>query len=108
MSRLHIRKIGILSAAKIYAVMMFVISLIISVPYGLIIIVFSLFGAGMGRGSEALAVGGGGVVMGIVMMIALPIIYAIIGFIFGAIGALVYNIIAGIVGGIELEVENIA
>ncbi|MBX3245422.1 MAG: hypothetical protein KF685_13300 [Acidobacteria bacterium] len=108
MSRLRIRKIGILSAAKIQGVMMFIMSLLISIPYGLIIIAFSLFGAGFGQGSEALAVGGGGVVMGIVVMIALPIFYAIIGFVFGALGALVYNILASIVGGIELEVENIA
>lgn len=108
MSRLRIRKLGILSVAKIQAVMMFIISLLVSIPYGLIIIAFSLFGAGMGRGNEALAVGGGGVIMGVVIMIVLPIIYAIMGFIFGAIGALVYNILSGIVGGVEIEVENIA
>ncbi len=87
--------------------MMLVMSLLISIPYGLIVIVISLSGASMGRGQDALALGGGGVVVGLAIMIGLPIFYAIIGFIFGAIGAIVYNILAGMVGGIEIEVENI-
>ena len=107
MNRLMIRKFGVLSAAKIYGVMMLIISLLISIPYGLIIIVISLSGASMGRGSEALAVGGGGVIAGLAIMIILPIVYAVFGFIFGAIGALVYNVLAGMIGGVEIEVENI-
>ena len=60
MNKLRIRKLGILSVAKIYAVMMLVMSLLISIPYGLIIIVYSLFGAGLVGGDAALAIGGGG------------------------------------------------
>ncbi|MEO7674944.1 MAG: hypothetical protein ABIU09_12810 [Pyrinomonadaceae bacterium] len=107
MNKLRIRKLGILSVAKMYAVMMLVISLLISIPYGLIVIVYSLFGAGMVGGDAGLAVGGGGVVLGIGIMIGLPILYGVFGFVFGAIGALVYNIFAGIVGGVEIEVESI-
>lgn len=107
MNKLRIRKLGILSVAKIYAVMMLVMSLLISIPYGLIIIVYSLFGAGLVGGDAALAIGGGGVVIGILVMIGLPILYGIIGFIGGAISALVYNLFAGIVGGIEIEVESV-
>lgn len=106
LNKLRIKKFGILSVAKIYALMMFVIALLISIPYGLFIIVFSLMGASVGSGNEALALGGGGVVVGIVVMFAVPIFYAIIGFIGGIIGALVYNIFAGIVGGVEIEVES--
>ncbi len=108
MNKLRIRKLGVLSVAKMYAVIMLVISLIIAVPYGLIVIIFSLIGAGSTRGDAAFMVGGGGVVMGIIMMIFIPIFYAVIGFVFGAIGALVYNVFAGIVGGVEIEVENIS
>lgn len=107
MNRLRIRKLGVMSVAKMYAVMMFVISLIISIPYGLAMIVISLIGAGSVRGSDAFAVGGMGVVGGVAIMIILPIVYAALGFIFGAIGALVYNVFAGIVGGVEIEVENV-
>lgn len=108
MNKLRINKFGILSVAKIYAVMIFVISLLIAIPYGLIIIVMSLTGASLGRGSEAFAMGGVGVVAGIAVMIILPIMYAIIGFIAGVIGALIYNIFAKMVGGIEIEVESVA
>ena len=107
MNRLRIRKLGVLSVAKIQALVMLVVSLLISIPYGLIIIVYSLFGASMIGGNASFAVGGGGVVVGILVMIGLPIFYCIIGFIGGAIGALVYNLFSGIVGGIEIEVENV-
>ncbi len=110
MNKLRIKKLGILSVAKIQAVMMLVLSLLIAIPYGLIIIVISLIG-GVGAGSQdgmsGLMVGGGGVVMGIIVMIAIPILYAIMGFIAGVISALVYNIFAGLVGGVEIEVENV-
>jgi hypothetical protein len=87
--------------------MLLVISLLISIPYGLIIIIYSLFGGSMVGGNAGLAVGGGGIVFGLLIMIGLPIFYGIMGFIFGAISALVYNIFAGLVGGIEIEVENV-
>ena len=108
MNKLRIKKLGVLSVAKMYAAMAFVISLLIAIPYGLFIIIFSLIGASGARGDAAFAIGGGGVVMGIVLMIAIPIIYTIMAFIGGAIGALIYNIFAGFVGGIEIEVESIA
>ena len=106
MNKLRIKKLGILSVAKMYALIMFVIMLIISVPYGLFIMVFGA--ALMGSGSQnGLAAGGGSIVIGLVMMIGLPILYGAIGFVAGAIGALIYNLFAGIVGGIEIEVESI-
>jgi len=111
MNKLKIRKLGILSVAKIYAVMLLVMSLLISIPYGLFIIIFALIGgagAGAQDGLAGLAVGGGGVIIGLVVMIGLPIMYSIMGFIGGALTALVYNIFAGMVGGIEIEVENVA
>jgi len=107
-SKLRIKKLGVLSVAKMYAAMAFVISLLIAIPYGLVIIVFSMIGASSARGDAAFALGGGGVVMGLGMMIGLPIIYTIMAFVGGAIGAFVYNIFAGFVGGVEIEVESIA
>ncbi len=108
MSKLRIKKMGILSVAKIYALMMLVISLIISIPYGLIIMIFgAALLSGGGGGSEGLAAGGGSIVIGLLVMIGVPIFYGLMGFVFGAISALVYNIFAGMVGGIEIEVENV-
>lgn len=107
MNKLRIKKLGVLSLAKMYAAMAFVISLLIAIPYGLFIIIFSLVGAA-GAGDAGLAIGGGGVVMGIGVMIGLPIMYTIVAFVGGAVGAVVYNLFAGFVGGIEIEVENVA
>lgn len=107
MNKLRIRRLGVLSVAKMYGLMMFVISLIIFIPYGLVVIGWSIFGGSMMGGNAGLTVGGGGAVLGIVLMIGGPIIYGIIGFVFGAIGALVYNLFAGMVGGVEIEVESI-
>lgn len=110
MNKLKIRKLGILSVAKIYAVMALVMSLLISIPYGLFIIIFAIIGgagAGQQDGLAGLAVGGGGIVIGILVIIGIPIMYSIMGFVGGAISALVYNIFAGMVGGIEIEVENV-
>ena len=107
MNKLRIRKLGVLSVAKMYAAMACVISLLISIPYGLFIIIFSLIGAAGARGEAGLMVGGGGIIMGILVMIGIPIMYTIVAFIGGCIGALVYNLFAGMVGGIEIEVESV-
>jgi hypothetical protein len=108
MNKLRIKKLGILSVAKIYAVMMFVMSLLISIPYGLFIIVIALSGAStLGAEKGGFMLGGGGVVLGLGIMIGIPIMYGLIGFVAGVIGALIYNIFAGLVGGIEIEVENV-
>jgi hypothetical protein len=107
MNKLRIKKLGVMSVAKMYAAMACVISLLISIPYGLFIIVFSLIGAAGARGDAGFLVGGGGIVVGILVMIGLPIMYTIMAFIGGCIAALIYNLFAGFVGGIEIEVESV-
>lgn len=107
MNKLRIKKLGILSFAKMQGLMGLVIGLIIGVIYGLIIILYSLLGASLVGGNNALAVGGGGVVIGIVVMIGVPIFYGVISFVFGAIIAVIYNVFARIAGGVEIEVENV-
>ena len=107
MNKLRIKKLGVLSVGKMYAIMMLIMMLIVCIPYGLFIIVIALSGASSLEGNGAFALGGGGVAIGLVVMIGLPILYAIFGFIAGVIGALIYNILSGIVGGVEIEVENV-
>jgi len=107
MNKLRIKKLGILSVAKMYAVIMLVVSLLISIPYGLFIMIFGAAMMGSGE-KEGFIAGGGSVVIGLLVMIGLPILYAAMGFVFGAIGALIYNLFAGIAGGVEIEVENIS
>jgi hypothetical protein len=104
MAKMVIRRFGVFSAAKIYAVVMAGMGLVIGVPLGIIMMIF---GAAMMAGGGNSAAGGGvGIGIGIFYMIGLPIMYGILGFIFGAIGALIYNIAAGIIGGLEMELEN--
>lgn len=106
MNKLRIRKIGVLSVAKLNALIAFVFSLLLAIPYGLIIMIFGATAFGTGESGGMLA-GGGAIIFGILIMIGLPILYAIIGFVGGAIGALLYNLFAGIIGGIEIEVESV-
>lgn len=105
MARMVIRRFGIFSAAKIYAVVMAGMGLLIGVPLGIIMMIFGA--AMMAGGSNSAAGGGVGIGIGIFYMIGLPIIYGILGFIFGAIGALIYNMAAGIIGGLEMELDNV-
>ncbi|MDQ3322353.1 MAG: hypothetical protein M3525_07980 [Acidobacteriota bacterium] len=106
MNKLRIKKLGILSAAKMYALIMLVVSLLFSTPFGLFMM-FSSVAMVENRNAGIGTINGGGVVAGLLFMIGVPIFYGAVGFVFGSIGALIYNIFAGIVGGVEIEVENI-
>ena len=108
MAEMTIRRFGVISVAKIYGLLLFIVGLIIGVIYGLI---FILFGAAMTAiapgGRDAAAGGISTVVIGIIMMIAIPVMYGLLGFISGAIGALIYNAVAGIIGGIKFDLEGV-
>jgi len=109
MAEMTIRRFGILSVAKMQALLMFVIGLIIGVIYGLLFMLFGAAVAALAPQSESQAWGGlGSVVGGLVIIIAMPIFYGLIGFIGGAIAAIIYNIAAGVVGGIRFELEGAA
>ena len=107
MAEMTIRRFGVLSVAKIYGLLTFLIGLIVGVIYGLVLILFGAAMSAIAPGREATAGGISTVVIGIVMMIAFPIMYGLLGFISGAIGALIYNAVAGIIGGIKLELEGV-
>jgi hypothetical protein len=86
--------------------MALIMSLIISIPYGLIIMVFGAAMLGSGE-KVGFAAGGSSILIGLAIMIGLPIFYSVCAFIGGAIGAFIYNLLAGMVGGVEIEVENV-
>ena len=108
MAKMQIRRMGVFSCAKIYAIVMAAFGLVFGVLYGLFFMVIggAMLAAGSGARGEG-AAGAGGLVIGLVMMVVIPIFYGVLGFVMGAIGALVYNIAAGFVGGVELELENV-
>lgn len=108
MPEMTIRRFGVMSVAKMQALVMFVLGLVIGVIYGLIFIVFGAAITAMAPSGDAAAAGGiPTVIIGIVFMIAFPIIYGIMGFIIGCIWALVYNLAAGVVGGIKFDLEGV-
>ncbi len=94
-----VKKIGVLSCAKIQAVVLAILGLIIGVLYG-IIGFFIALAAPHEFGSNFPAV------IFVLMPIIMPIFYGILGFISGAIGAFVYNIVAKWIGGLEVEIEQ--
>jgi hypothetical protein len=93
-----IKKLDVLSVAKISGIIAAAIGLIA----GLFFLLFGGIFAGLlgsdGAGGGLLALGGG-----IFGLIFFPILYGVFGFIGGLIQALIYNLAAGFVGGIRIE-----
>jgi len=99
-----IKKIGVLSTAKIYGAIMAAIGLAIGLIWAFVaLIAGTLLGAAAMRPGAGASIGG---LIGVGMIIIFPLIYGVLGFIGGAVGALIYNLAAHYVGGIELEVEE--
>ncbi len=105
MAMMIVKRVGVLSFAKMQALVCAFLGLFIGIIYGLIFMVVgaALFSQG-GRGGGAGA-GASSIVIGLVMMVAIPIIYGVMGFIFGALAAFIYNVAAGFIGGMELDLE---
>src|SRR5947209_6034673 len=104
--KMVIKRLGVLSIAKIYGLICAVFGLIIGVFYGLIFAVFGAMLSGLGRSSSS---GSGAVGAGVGFVFAVilfPILYGIIGFIAGAIGAAIYNLAAGWMGGVEMDLDT--
>src|SRR5258708_32703078 len=96
-----IKRLGVLSVAKIHGAVMFCVALVIIVPFFLLM---TLFGAMASMGDRN-PFGALGAVGGILLALAIPVLYGCLGFVMGAITAFVYNIVAvwgcARVGGID-------
>ena len=108
MINLTIKRVGVLSLAKIFALVFLVIGLIIGVIYGLFIMILGGTLLSQAGGDAAGFAAFGGVVAGILVMVMVPIFYSGIGFVFGVLYASVFNAAAGFLGGLELQVEGAA
>lgn len=106
MNKLQIKKLGVLSVAKIQALVGFVVGLILGIIYFIIFAVFGAMIMGL-AGRDGAAAGGITIVYGVAALIGLPIFYGIAGFVGGVIVSLLYNLVARFIGGIEIEVENV-
>lgn len=95
-----LKSIGVMSAAKIVAVMYAVMGLIGGLFFAAIFsLIPTMDGAGAPPSWLAPMAGLGSIVI-------MPVVYGIIGFCVGAIGAVIYNALAGMIGGIELRLEQ--
>jgi hypothetical protein len=93
-----IRRIGVLSAAKLYAAISFAMGLI----FGVFVALGSLLGMSFGDPDTPAIIG---MMFGVGAVVLLPLFYGAMGFVFGAIGAALYNLFAGLVGGLEVETQ---
>ena len=100
MKNLTIKKVGVLSAAKLSGVLGVVIGLLVGLMYAL---VFLVVGASrMGSGGE----GAGFLAGGAFVVCVAPIVYGGISFVMGALYAFVFNVVTDMMGGLELTVEE--
>jgi hypothetical protein len=94
-----VRRIGVLSLAKITGALYAILGLII----GACISLFAVLGSAFA--SKEAGLGGMGMMFGVGAIVILPIFYGLIGFISSLIGAAIYNGLAGWLGGVELELQ---
>ena len=95
----EIKKIGVMSVAKIMAVLYAFIGLII----GSIFTIFSVIGLAIASQEASGIIA---IIFGFGSIIMLPLFYGAMGFFGGAVTAWMYNLIASWIGGIEIETEK--
>jgi hypothetical protein len=96
-----VRRVGVLSVAKLQAVLYLIIGFLVGGMFAL----FSLFGAaagsmwGNGNNAGPLV----SALFGVGAIVFFPILYGVLGFIGGLILGALYNLVAGMTGGVEIE-----
>jgi hypothetical protein len=103
-----VKKIGVLSFAKLHAVIMAIVGLIAGILYSFGGLIIDML-VSIGWVSSAFALTPGlslGTVLAFGALIGMPIIFATFGFIVGLIGAFLYNLFARWFGGIEIDFEQ--
>ena len=96
-----LKSIGVMSAAKIVAVMYAVMGLIGGLMFAAILSMMPFAMEGPEAPPSWLAP-----MFGVGSILIMPIVYGVIGFCVGAIGAVIYNGLAGVIGGVELRLEQ--
>ncbi len=97
-----LKRVGILSCAKLLAILYGVLGLIFGAIISLLAIIGSIAGFASDEAEGAVV----GLLFGIGAVVIFPVFYSIMGFIGGALTAGIYNLAARFTGGIELELET--
>lgn len=97
--KVTIRKIAILSAARVQGSVLALFGWILAVLFALFLVISLVLDGEATDGPIFSVLGGLGII------IFLPLFYGILGFITGLVGALIYNLVARVVGGVELEFD---
>jgi hypothetical protein len=107
-----IKRIGVISLAKIMGATGLLIGLLVGIPMGLFMLIMSLVGgaAAASSGDDAATGGligaGAGVGVALFTMVGIPLLYGATSFLFGLIYGLIVNLVFSMAGGLELEIEN--
>jgi len=96
-----ISRIGVLSLAKMLAVLYAFLGLF----FGGILTLFSVMGAALGGAAGKDSGGMVAMLFGVGAVIILPIVYGCLGFVGGLIMAALYNLVAKVMGGLEIELS---
>ncbi len=96
----RVRRIGVVSAANLVALVYLIIGLIFMVPVALVI----LAGVNVQSGSRELE--GIGTGAAVASLIFFPLFIAATGWVFTALACLIYNLAAGMTGGVQLELRE--
>ncbi|HXW08114.1 MAG TPA: hypothetical protein VD833_22985 [Vicinamibacterales bacterium] len=98
-----IRRVGVLSAAKLAGLTYAVIGLFIGACFAL----FAVAGSAMqSAAAESDMPAIFGFLFGAGAIVILPIFYGVLGFAGFALFAALYNLLAGVIGGLEIEVQQ--
>lgn len=93
-----IRRVGVLSVAKIYGALMAGMGLLVGIMFaGLSTVAPALAGSDLPPFMSAM--------FGVGAVVILPIVYGVMGLVMGAVGGALYNMFAGTVGGVQIDVE---
>ena len=96
-----LKRVGVLSAGKIFGIVYAVFGLIA----GVFLSLFSLLGLAFGAFQDESPDVFFGLLFGIGAVVFLPVFYGVMGFIGGLLAAGIYNLVARFAGGLELELE---
>ena len=96
-----IKRVGVLSFAKISGAIYAILGIIIGCLFAL----FSLMVGAIGSAASGSNASPYGAFFGVGAIIIFPIMYGIIGFVGGAISCALYNWLAGMIGGVEIDLQ---